>query len=113
MTRILAGAAFAAVLLGSASAFAAATTPASTSTSAVPMPAHTAVAPVDYAARCTSLADQWKAAEAANASNKSLGKAKADAARGAKFCKSTKVASEKKGSKKYEAALKILGVTPA
>ena len=102
MTRILAGAAFVTILMGSASAFAATTAP-----------AHTAAVHVDYAARCTSLSEQWKTAEAANASHKSLGKAKADAARAAKYCKSNKVASEKKGTKKYEAALKLLGVTPS
>lgn len=110
MTRILAGAALVTILIGSASAYAAATpspTPAAAQT-----PTHTATAPIDYAARCTSLADQWKSAETANASNKSLGKAKADAARGAKYCKSTKVAVEKKGVKSYQAALKLLGVTP-
>ena len=103
MNRILAGTALAVALFGSAAAFAATTTPAST-------PAAPAV---DYAARCTALADQFKTAEAANATNKKLGKAKADAAKGEKLCKSTKAADEKKGVADYVAALKLLGVTPA
>ena len=102
MNRILAGTALAVALFGSAAAFAATTTPAST-----PAPA------VDYAARCTALADQFKTAEASNATNKKLGKAKADAAKGEKLCKSTKATDEKKGVADYEAALKLLGVTPA
>lgn len=106
MTRILTGVVIAAALIGSASAFAA-TTPAPAAGTV-----HSAVPSINYAARCNSLADQWKTAEAANSSNKSLGKAKADAARGAKYCKSTKTASEKRGTRNYEAALKLLGVTP-
>lgn len=106
MNRILSGAAVAVALLGSATAFAASTAP-STST-----PAAAAPAPVDYAARCTALADQWKTAEAANATNKHLGKAKGKAAKGAKLCASKKDADHKKGSAAYEAALKLIGVTP-
>lgn len=102
MKRIIAGAALAVAILGSASAFAATSTPAAT-----PAPA------VDYAARCTSLTEQFKTAEAANATNTKLGKAKAEAAKGEKLCKSTKSADHKKGAADYEAALKLLGVTPA
>lgn len=94
MKRILAGAALAVALMGSASAYAAST------------PA------MDYAARCTSLAGQWKTAETGNAANASLGKAKADAAKGEKLCKSKKSAEQKKGAADYETALKLLGVTP-
>ena len=100
MKRILGGAAMAALLIGSASAYAA-TAPATATT-----------AKIDYAARCASLAEQWKTAEAAHATNTHLGKAKADAAKAEKFCKSTKSADEKKGVSNYEAALKLLGVTP-
>lgn len=107
MTRIVVGAAVAALLLGT-SAFAATTTPAATTTTAA-----AATTKVDYEARCTSLADQWKTAEAANATNASLGKAKADATKGEKLCKSKKASDHKKGSSDYEAALKLLGVTPA
>jgi hypothetical protein len=104
MNRILTGAALALALIGSATAYAATTTPAPT----------TAAAPkVDYAAKCTSLADQWKTAEAANASNANLGKAKADATKAEKQCKSTKASDQKKGVANYEAALKLLGVTPS
>ena len=103
MTKTLALTAFAVALMGSVTAFAASTaTPAST----------TAAAPVDYAARCTALATQWKTAETANATNAHLGKAKADAAKGEKLCGSKKDADHKKGVADYEAALKLLGVTP-
>lgn len=104
MTRILAAAA-ALAIFGSAAAYAgtAQTTPVSTTPAA---------ATVDYGARCTSLADQWKTAETANATNASLGKAKADAAKGAKLCGSKKASDHKKGAADYEGALKLLGVTP-
>lgn len=105
MTRTLAVAACAVALLGSTSAFAG--TPAST-----PPAPTTTPAPVDYAARCTSLAAQWKTAEAANATNAHLGKAKADAAKAEKLCASKKADDHKKGAEDYEAALKLLGVTP-
>jgi hypothetical protein len=107
MNRIVIGASLALALLGSTAAFAANTTPASTST-----PAASSTPAVDYAARCTSLADQWKTAESSNATNANLGKAKADATKAAKECKSKKTADEKKGVANYEAALKLLGVTP-
>ena len=102
MNRILAGTALAVALFGSAAAFAATT----------PAPAPTPAPAVDYAARCTALAQQFKTAETANATNTKLGKAKADAAKGEKLCKSTKATDEKKGVSDYEAALKLLGVTP-
>jgi hypothetical protein len=101
MTRILTGTALAAIFMASA-AFAA--TPAT----------HTASISktVNYGARCSSLADQWKTAEAANSSSASLGKAKADAEKGAKLCGSKKASDHKRGASDYEAALKLLGVTP-
>ncbi len=102
MTRILTGA-LAAVFMSSV-AFAA--TPATTAT-------HAAAKAVDYGARCTSLADQWKTAETANSTNANLGKAKADADKGSKLCASAKGGDHKKGAADYEAALKLLGVTPA
>lgn len=101
MTRTLTGA-LAAVFMSSV-AFAATPAPATT---------HAAAKPIDYAARCTSLADQWKTAEAANGTNANLGKAKADADKGSKLCASTKSGDHKKGAADYEAALKLLGVTP-
>lgn len=100
MTRIFSGAALAAIVMASA-AFAA--TPATTSIAK----------PVDYAARCTALAEQWKTAETANSANTNLGKAKADAGKASKLCASTKTADRKKGASDYETALKLLGVTPA
>ena len=100
MRQVLAGTALAVLLIGSGTALAATTPPPASST------------PPDYAARCTSLAEQWKTAEAANASNAHLGKAKADAAKGEKLCSSKKATDHKKGVTDYEAALKLLGVTP-
>ncbi len=111
MNRIIASTAFAALVLSSASAFAAATTTPASNTSTAP--AHASSTPIDYAARCTSLATQWKTAEEGNATNAHLGKAKADAAKGEKLCASTKSSDHKKGAMDYEAALKLLGVTPA
>jgi hypothetical protein len=94
MNRILIGSALTLGLFGATSAYAATSTP------------------VDYAARCTSLAGQWKTAEAANATHASLGKAKADAAKAEKLCKSKKSSDQRKGTDDYDAALKLLGVTP-
>lgn len=108
MKLSIAGAAFAAALLASTSAFAAGTTTLATTTAAAAKPMS-----ADSGARCTSLADQWKTAEGANATNASLGKAKADAAKGEKMCKSKKTSDKKKGAADYEAALKLLGVTPS
>jgi hypothetical protein len=101
MTRILTGL-FAAGLMTSA-AFAA--TPATATT-------HAATKPVDYAARCTSLGEQWKAAETSHGTNANFAKAKADAEKAAKMCASTKASDHKKGVTDYEAALKLLGITP-
>lgn len=104
MTRILTGTALAAIFMASAAYAATPATPAT----------HTASVSksIDYTARCTTLADQWKTAEAANSSSASLGKAKADADKGAKLCGSKKVTDHKRGATDYEAALKLLGVTP-
>lgn len=99
MNRIFIGATLAATLLGS-SAYAAATAPTAHNT------------PVDYTARCTTLAAEWKTAETANPTHASLGKAKADAAKAEKLCASKKSSDHKKGVTEYEAALKLLGVTP-
>lgn len=95
MNRILIGSALAVALFGATSAYAA-----------------TSAMPVDFAARCTSLAGQWKTAEGTNATNASLGKAKADAAKAETLCKSKKSSDQKKGTEDYNAALKLLGVTP-
>lgn len=98
MTRILTGAL--AVALMSSVAFAA--TPATSAASKS----------VDYGARCTSLAGQWKTAEAAQSTNANLGKAKSDADKASKLCASTKASDHKKGTQDYESALKLIGVTP-
>ncbi len=95
MNRILIGSALALGLFGATSAYAA-----------------TSTTSVDYTARCTSLAGQWKTAETTNATHASLGKAKADAAKAEKLCKSKKSSDQKKGTDDYDAALKLLGVTP-
>ena len=95
MNRILVGSALAVALFGATSSYAA-----------------TSATPVDYAARCTSLAGQWKTAESTNATNANLGKAKADATKAERLCKSKKSSDQKKGAGDYDAALKLLGVTP-
>ena len=102
MTRILTGVLAAAFM--SSVAFAA--TPATPVT-------HSASKAIDYTARCTALSDQWKTAETANSTNANLGKAKADADKGSKLCTSTKSSDHKKGAMDFEAALKLIGVTPA
>jgi hypothetical protein len=115
MNRILVGTALAVVLVGSSVAYAANSTPAKTTPVAATSstPAATPAPAVDNAALCTSLADQYKTAEAANATNAKLGAAKAKAAKAEKECKSTKASDLKKGVADYKAALKLLGVTPS
>lgn len=99
MNRIVTGAAVTALLIASSTAFAATTTP-------------SVAKSIDFAARCKSLGEQWKSAETTNAANANLGKAKGDAEKGAKLCASAKAGDHKKGAADYEAALKLLGVTP-
>jgi len=114
MTRVMIVAAFAATLLSSAAYAAAtaappgATPPAAPTASAPP----TAAAKVDYAAECKELSTQWEAAEAANAANAKLGKAKAKANAAEKNCASTKASKQKTGVGQFNAALKLLGVKP-
>lgn len=100
-----------AVLLGAGSAFAAGTT-GGTQTNAPTVPKISTASAVDYGARCTSLADQFTAAEAANSSNANLGKAKTQAASGKSLCASAKMSKKKLGVRDYTGALKLLGVTP-
>lgn len=108
MNRIFIGTALAVALLGSATAYAASTgtpaaTPATPATSATPAATH------DYAAQCKSLGTRWEAAEAANASNAKLGKAKTKANAAEKNCASTKASKERTGVSQYKAALKLIG----
>ena len=110
MNHALIGAAFAVALFGSATAYAAGTTPAAGS---APPPAATTAAPKpDYVADCKELGTQWETAEAANASNPKLGKAKAKANAAEKNCASTKSSKQKTGISQYKSALKLLGVKP-
>jgi hypothetical protein len=90
----------AAVILAPA-AFAATTPAATTSPAAAPAPATTP------AAQCESLQKQYETAAAANSTNPNAAKAKKVADEGAKLCKEGKPAD---GVKKYEHALKELGV---
>lgn len=112
MNRILTGTALAVALFGSAATYAASSTPAAPAVAPAAAPAATPAPAMDYAARCTALAGQWKTAMDANATNAKLGKAKAKATKAEKECKSTKAADQKKGVADYTAALKLLGVTP-
>ncbi len=105
MTRFSMAAALGALILSSTAALAA--TPATSTTAA----RHRA--PVNYIQQCGSLAGQWKAALDSHGLSPNLGKAKADAAKGEKFCKSGKVSQQRRGVADYRAALKVLGVKPA
>lgn len=95
MTRFATAAALGALILTSTTAFAAHRTP------------------VNYIERCNSLESQWKTALDSHETSRHLGKAKADAARGERFCKSHKISQQRRGVSDYRAALKLLGVRPA
>ena len=99
MTRFTTAVALGALILSSTTAFAA--TPAAHPTS------------VNYVERCNSLATQWQSAVDSHGMNRHLGKAKADAARGERLCKSSKISQQRRGVADYRAALKILRVRPA
>ena len=118
MKRIMMGTAVAVALLGS-TAYAAGTSAPATIAAPPPGPMTTAAPPLaapasmhDYAGECKELGTQWETAEAANASNAKLGKAKAKANAAEKSCASTKVSKEKAGISQFKAALKLLGVKP-
>jgi hypothetical protein len=118
MNRTMIGAVFAAALLGSAAYAAGTSTPPSStppeptpSTAPMTAPEKPAAKP-DWAAECKELATQWETAEAANATNAKLGKAKAKANAAEKNCASTKASKQKTGVSQYKAALKLLGVKP-
>ena len=102
MNRILAATAVAIALASAASVYAA----------SAPAPASTigasSATPVDDAARCTSLAKRWKTAEAANAANPNLERAKSRATMADMFCKSPNPRKWRKGAQDYEAALRRL-----
>lgn len=70
--------------------------------------AATSTAATTPAAQCEALAKQYDTAATANAANPKAAKAKQAAAEAAKLCKEGKPAD---GVKKYEHALKELGVT--
>jgi hypothetical protein len=90
-----------AALVLAPAAFAATTPAATTAPAAAPAPATTP------AAQCESLQKQYETAAAANSTNPNAAKAKKVADEGAKLCKEGKPAD---GVKKYEHALKELGV---
>ena len=115
MNRVIFGAALAVALFGSV-AYAAgpSTSPSPMGTPSTPTTAPAAPAAMeDNSAECKALGTQWETAEAANASNSKLGKAKAKAMKAEKNCVSTKASKQKTGISQYKAALKLLGVTPA
>ena len=112
MKRFIAGTAIVVAMLSSASAFAANSTPVKTTPISSTLMHKASTTNTDYSAHCATLAGEWKSAEMSNASNAHLGKAKADAAKAEKQCKSTKASDEKKGVANYESALKLLGVSP-
>ena len=108
MTRLLTAAAMGALLLGSATTYAA--VPMKTTLISHPTSSSSTV---NYGQRCSSLAGQWQTAVDGHGTSPNIGKARADAAKGEKLCKSTTAAQQKRGVRDYEAALKMLGVTPA
>ena len=113
MNRAFVSAALAVALFGSAAAYAASTAAPSASTPPPPAAAAPAApAAHDYAGECKELGTQWEAAEAANATNAKLGKAKAKGNAAEKNCASTKASKQKTGISQYKAALKLLGVKP-
>lgn len=97
MNRFLAGSVLALTLVGAGLA-SAATSPAR---------------PIDYGARCKTLAGQWSSTSPAHATSQHFSLAKADAVRGEKSCASSNAAQQKKGTSAYRAALKLIGVTPS
>jgi len=109
MNRVVIGATLAVALFSSAAHAAGTPTPGSGTAA----PAMASAPTEDNAAECKALGTQWETAEAANASNAKLGKAKAKATRAEKNCASTKASKQKTGIGQYKAALKLLGVTPA
>jgi hypothetical protein len=108
MTRIFTATSLAMLLIGSAAAYAA--TP--VKTTPISHPSASSTTATNYATRCSALAGEWKTAEEGHLMSANLGKARADAAKGAKLCKSTSASLQKRGVADYEAALKNLGVTP-
>ena len=108
MNHVISAAALAVALFSSA-AYAAGTTH---STSASRAPVAAPVSMESSAAECQTLGTQWETAEAANASNAKIGKAKAKALKAEKNCASTKASHQKTGVMQYTTALKLLGVTP-
>lgn len=108
MTRFLSAAAAAALLIGSTAAYAAAPV----KTTPISHPSASSTTATNYTTRCAALAGEWKTAEEGHLMSANLGKARADATKGAKLCKSTSVTEQKRGAASYEAALKSLGVTP-
>ena len=77
-----------------------------------PPPTTVEPAGTDDAARCATLAGQWKTVEAQNAINPKLGQARAKAQKAESLCKSAKLADKTSGVADYEAALHLLGVRP-
>lgn len=112
MNCTLAGIFLTIAFVGSAAAASAAPEPATPSPQLVAT-TQIASAPVNYTAECKALGLQWSGAMATHASDTQFAKAKAGAVRGERNCTSTNVAKHKKGAGQYEAALKLLGITPA
>lgn len=100
MTRLTTAAAVGALILSATAAFAATPISYSHSTSA------------KYSQRCAALESQWKSAIDAHGISRHLGRAKADAARGARHCNSHSMAQRRQGVSDYRAALKLIGVRP-
>ena len=101
MTRFNTVAALGALIFSSTVAFA-----------ALPAAASVHHQSMKYSQHCTSLAGQWRSAMEGHETSAHLGRAKADAARGAKLCHSQTASKQRRGAADYRAALKLLGVRP-
>ena len=70
-------------------------------------PSQPVAAATDDDALCTSLADDWKVAEAGCSTNANLGRARALAREAETKCKSSEAAQRKLGVGKYQSALRL------
>jgi hypothetical protein len=74
---------------------------------ASPQPLPPVAASTDDTALCSSLADEWKTAEAECSTNANLGRARSLAREAATKCKSPDGAQQKAGVGKYQSALRL------
>lgn len=110
MYRIFPATLVAIALAGTAAA--ATVTPSATPVPAT-VPMKVASVQENYGAECKTLRQQWDAASATNATNAKFAQAKAGATKAERNCASTKSSRQHKGAGQFQAALKLIGVTPS